>query len=78
MEQPKTFDDIECIGATVIEEGNVHYLRLIALDMEYLAETLGDDDQVLSIDCSWQGDGWFIENMQTIRGCYSEHKEESL
>lgn len=78
MEQPKTFDDIECIGATVIEEGNGHYLRLIALDMEYLAETLGDDDQVLCIDCSWQGDGWFIENMQTIPGYYSEHKEESL
>lgn len=77
-EQPKTFEDIGCLGATVIEENSRHYLRLIALDEEYLAETFGDDDQVLCIDCSWQGDGWFIEKMQTIEGYYSENKEDEL
>lgn len=78
MEQPKTFDDIECLGATVMEEEGRHYLRLVVLDMEYLAETFGDDDQVLCIDCSWQNDGWFIEDIQTVTGYYSEHKEEEL
>lgn len=77
-EQPETFEDIGCLGATVIEENSRHYLRLIALDEEYLAETFGDDDQVLCIDCSWQGDGWFIEKMQTIEGYYSENKEDEL
>lgn len=61
-EQPKTFDDIQCRGATVIEKEGRHYLRLLAIDMEYFVET-GDDYQELYIDCSWQGDGWLIEDM---------------
>lgn len=61
-EQPKTFEDLECRGASVIEKDGKHYLRLLALDMAYFAET-GDDIQELYIDCSWQGDGWLIEEM---------------
>lgn len=61
-EQPETFDDIECRGATVIEKEGRHCLRLLAMDMEYFAET-GDDLQELYIDCSWQGNGWLIEDM---------------
>ena len=78
IKQPETFDDIECLGATVMEEDGRHYLRLVVLDMEYLAETSGDDDQVLCIDCSWQNDGWYIEDIQTITGYYSDHKEEEI
>lgn len=78
MEQPKAFDDIECLGATVVEKDGRHYLRLVVMDMEYFAETFGDDDQVLCIDCSWQEDGWFIEEIQTVAGYYSEHREEEL
>ena len=78
VEQPETFDDIECLGATVIEEAGRHYLRLVVMDMEYFAETMGDDDQVLCIDCSWQNDGWFIEDIQTITGYYSADKEKEV
>lgn len=64
--------------ATMVEKDGRHCLRLVAMDMEYFAETFGDDDQVLCIDCSWQEDGWFIEEIQTVAGYYSEHKEEEL
>lgn len=59
-EQPRSFEDIECVGATIIEDNGCHYLRLIALDMEVF-----DDNTVQYIDCSLQKDGWFIEDMQT-------------
>lgn len=73
MEQPASFDDIECIGATVIEENGRHYLRLIALDM-----VVFDDDTVQCIDCSLQEGGWYIEDMQTVTGYYSEDKIDEL
>lgn len=63
-EQPKPFEDIECRGASVIEKDGRHYLRLQAMDMEYFSET-GDDFQELYIDCSWQGNGWLIEEMSS-------------
>lgn len=78
MEQPETFEELECLGATVIEEGGRQYLRLVALDMEYFAESMGDDDQVLCIDCSWHSDGWFIEDIQTVPGYYSENREDEI
>lgn len=61
-EQPKTFDDIWCRGAAVIEKNGRHYLRLSAIDMGYFEET-GDDCKEMYFDCSWQGDGWQIEDM---------------
>lgn len=68
-EQPKTFDDIECRGATVIEKDGRHYLRLIAMDMDFFDETGGaDDSQDLYIDCSWQENGWFIEEIRVMTG----------
>ena len=81
MEQPKTFDDIECLGATVIEKSGRHYLRLVAMDLEYfdIAESPDDvDDHVLCIDCSWQDDGWFIEDIQAVAGYYTENKQDEL
>lgn len=73
MDQPDKFEDIGCVGATVIEENGRHLLRLIALDMEVF-----DDDTVQCIDCSWQGDGWYIEDMQTVEGYYTENKVDEL
>ena len=73
MEQPDKFEDIACLNATVIEENGRHLLRLIALDM-----VVFDDDTVQCIDCSWQGDGWYIEDMQTYTGYYSENQEDEL
>lgn len=73
MEQPGTFDDIACLGATVIEKSGRHLLRLIALDM-----VVFDDDTVQCIDCSLQDGGWYIENMQTIEGYYSENKYKEV
>lgn len=68
-EQPKTFEDIECRGATVTEKDGRHYLRLIAMDMNYFSETGGaDDSQNLYIDCSWQENGWFIEEIRVMSG----------
>ncbi len=76
-EQPGTFDDIECLGVTVIEKEGRSYLRLVAMDNEYFAESY-DDDQVLCIDCFWQGEGWYIEDMQAVSGYYTENKESEL
>lgn len=73
MEQPDRFEDIACLGATVIEENGRHLLRLIALDM-----VVFDDDTVQCIDCSWQGDGWYIEDMQTYTGYYTEDQIDEL
>lgn len=77
-EQPETFEDIMCLGATVTEENGRYFLRLVVIDEEYFAETFGDDDQVLCIDCSWQEDGWFIEDIQTVKGYYSENKVDEV
>ena len=73
MDQPDKFEDIACLNATVIEENGRHLLRLIALDM-----VVFDDDTVQCIDCSWQGDGWYIEDMQTYTGYYTENQEDEL
>lgn len=73
MGQPGTFDDIACVGATVIEQNGRHFLRLVALDMED-----SDGDTVQCIDCSLRGNGWYIEEMQTITGYYTENKMEEL
>ena len=73
MDQPDKFEDIGCLGATVIEENGHHLLRLIALDM-----VVFDDDTVQCIDCSWQGDGWYIEDMQIVEGYYIENKVDEL
>lgn len=73
VEQPGSFDDIVCIGATVIEENGRQQLRLIGLDLEVL-----DDDTVQCIDCSWREDGWYIENMRTITGYLTENKIDEL
>ena len=73
MDQPDKFEDISCLGATVIEENGRHLLRLIALDM-----VVFDDDTVQCIDCSWQGDGWYIEDMRTVEGYYTENKVDEL
>ncbi|MCH5255612.1 MAG: hypothetical protein J1F41_11855, partial [Lachnospiraceae bacterium] len=73
MDQPDKFEDIGCVGATVIEENGRHLLRLIALDM-----VVFDDDTVQCIDCSWQGGGWYIEDMQTVEGYYTENKVDEL
>lgn len=59
-EQPRSFEDIECVEATIIEDNGRHFLRLIALDLEVF-----DDNTVQYIDCSLQEDGWFIEDVQT-------------
>ena len=59
-EQPNSFEDIECVQATIIEDNGRHYLRLVALDMEVF-----DDNTVQYIDCSLQKEGWFIEDIQT-------------
>ncbi len=61
-----------------MEKDGRRYLRLVAMDMEYFAETFGDDDQVLCVHCSWQEDGWFIEEIRTIAGYYSGNKEPEL
>ena len=73
MDQPDKFEDIGCVGATIIEEKGHHLLRLIALDM-----VVFDDDTVQCIDCSWQGDGWYIEDMRTVEGYYTENKVDEL
>ena len=73
MDQPDKFEDISCLGATVLEENGRHLLRLIALDM-----VVFDDDTVQCIDCSWQGDGWYIEDMRTVEGYYTENKVDEL
>ncbi|MDE5893188.1 MAG: M56 family metallopeptidase, partial [Acetatifactor sp.] len=70
-EQPRSFEDIECVGATIIEDNGRHFLRLIALDMEIL-----DDNTVQYIDCSLQKDGWFIEDIQTTV-LYPQHADRS-
>lgn len=76
--QPATFDDIDCTDATVVEEDGRHILRLIAVDWDYFSETGDDSDQVLCIDCSWHGSGWYIEDMRTVKGYLSENKKDEL
>ena len=76
-EQPDGFDDIICIGATVIEADGCHCLRLVAIDWDAYMEN-GDEDTVWCIDCSWNGDGWYIEDMRTVEGFYSENKKDEL
>ena len=73
MGQPGTFDDIACVGATVVEQSGRYFLRLIALDMED-----SEGDTVQCIDCSLRGNGWYIEEMQTVTGYYTENKMEEL
>ena len=73
MDQPDKFEDIGCVGATVIEENGQHLLRLIALDM-----VVFDDDTVQCIDCSLQDDGWYIEDMRTITGYLTEDRRDEL
>ncbi len=76
-EQPEKFGDIACVGINVIERDGRHRLRLIAIDWDAFAET-GDEDTMQCIDCSWQEGGWFIEDIQTIEGYYSEEKYKEL
>lgn len=73
MEQPDKFEDIACVGTTVIEKDGRHLLRLIALDMEVF-----DDETVQCIDCSWQGDGWYIEDMWTVTNYQTDRKFDEL
>lgn len=80
MEQPDSFDDgAGWLGVTVIEKEGRHYLRLTAIDEKYFIESgTGDVDTVQCIDCSWQGNGWYIEEMQIVPGYYSQGKMEEL
>lgn len=61
-----------------MEEDGQHILRLIAVDWDYFSETGDDSDQVLCIDCSWHGSGWYIEDMRTVEGYLSENKKGEL
>lgn len=80
LEQPDTFEDEEgWLGITVIEKEGRHCLRLIAIDWKAFEESgVGDTDTVRCIDCSWQGSGWYIEDIQIVSGYYSGGKEEEL
>ena len=76
-EQPEKFEDIACVGVAVVERDGRHCLRLIAIDWDAFSET-GDEDTMQCIDCSWREDGWYIEDIQTVEGYYSENKYEEL
>lgn len=59
------------VAATIIKRDGKTMLRLI------LNEDIGND-MVSCIDCSWNGMGWYIEDMQRIENYYAEYKDLEL
>lgn len=69
--QPENFDELSCIGASIIYEDNKHLLRIISM-ADYL------NDTVECIDCSYSQQGWLIEDIQLIEGYFEKNGDEIL
>lgn len=64
--QPESFYTMDCIGASVLSENGKNKLRLRGLISSL-------ENSAYYIDCSWNGHGWYIENM-SIGQAYGEDK----
>lgn len=75
LEQPDDFSQKQLgntyVAATIIKEDDKTILRLI------LNEDIGNDI-VSCIDCSWNGAGWYIEDIQKITDYYSQYRDLDL
>lgn len=75
LEQPENFQssnfDFSAMGAAIITKNHKTMLRIIANhDMT--------KDMVKRIDCSYQDEGWYIEDMEIVDNYYSDNKEKEL
>ena len=73
-EQPVGFgeeDWFSCIGASIIEKNGKTMLRLIAC-----VDVMNDIAQC--IDCSYQVDGWYIEEIQLVSDYWRSDKQSAL
>ena len=74
-EQPENFDeenyDVSCLGATIVEDLDGVRLRLI-LNEDII------NDTVKCVDCTYQDNGWYIEDIEIIYNYYGEEKEKEL
>lgn len=64
-------DGFSCIGASIIEKNGKTMLRLIAC-----VDPL--NDTVQCVDCSYQADGWYIEDIQNISGYWENDRASEL
>lgn len=75
IEQPENFKEenfnVSCLGATIMEDAERVELRLI-LNEDIM------NDTVKCVDCIYQDDGWYIENIEIISDYYGEEKEKDL
>lgn len=75
LEQPDDFSQKQLgntyVAATIIKEDDKTILRLI------LNEDIGNDI-VSCIDCSWNGAGWYIEDIQKISDYYGQYRDLEL
>lgn len=75
LSQPENFReenfDVSCLGATIIEDTHGLKLRLI-LNEDII------NDTVKCVDCSYQDNGWYIENIEIISNYYRDEKDREL
>ncbi len=76
--QPESFApenwDFSCMGAAIIEKDGKTMLRLIAF-LDKSAECVVS---AKCIDCTWHGDGWYIEDIQMIYDYWGDDWEDKL
>lgn len=71
VEQPENFEQLGCVGVSIVPINGQCRLRIIAVEDIW-------EDTVKCIDCSYQKDGWFIEDIQIIEKYYEMNKESEL
>lgn len=75
IQQPENFEednfDVSCLGAAIIEKAGRTMLRLI-LNEDIM------NDKVKCVDCSYQNDGWYIENIEVITNYYEQERDKEL
>ena len=71
IEQPENFEQLACLGASIVPVNGHCRLRIITLeDMS--------KDTVKCIDCSYREGGWFIENIKIVEKYFELDKEAEL
>lgn len=80
MRHPVSFESNESwmngdlyVGATMFEKNGRTLVRFILVDYEEY-----DVDIVRIIEASWRKKGWYIENVEVVKGYYSKDKVEDL
>ena len=63
--------DVSTLGASIVKQDNKTLLRLI-FDENIL------DEVVKCVDCSYQEDGWYIENARLVTNYYENNRNKEL